>query len=79
MTTCKKNRQVHLSECIANRMSLMPSILVGKCCECIKYHRNNYHIPPCYFTEEQLREDKDTSIDRFVMLNHKCSCHKGDN
>lgn len=75
MTSCKKNRQEHKKNCPAYFMPIMSEFYVGKCCDCIKLHKDTQCIPPCYFTEEQIKESKDFSIKRFVQLNHKCSCN----
>lgn len=74
MTSCKKNRQEHKKNCPAFYTPIMNEFYVGKCCECIKLHKENKQIPPCYFTEEQIQESKDFSIERFIKLNHKCTC-----
>lgn len=74
MTSCKKNRQEHKKSCPAFFSPIMDDFYVGKCCECIKLHKENKQIPPCYFTEEQIQESKDFSIERFIKLNHICTC-----
>lgn len=74
MTSCKKNRQEHKKSCPAFFSPIMDDFYVGKCCECIKLHKETKQIPPCYFTEEQIQESKDFSIERFIKLNHKCNC-----
>lgn len=37
----------------------------GKCCECIRYHRNNQELPACYFSRED-EATYDRSIKKFV-------------
>jgi len=37
----------------------------GKCCKCIKYHRNRGEVPGCLFPEEAERS-YDRSVERFV-------------
>ncbi|MCK4642933.1 hypothetical protein KAU32_04785 [bacterium] len=41
----------------------------GKCCECIRYHRERGELPGCYFPDE-VERTWDRSIARFVSL-HK--------
>ena len=82
MTTCKRNRVEHLKHCNCTK-KLVTIIdghkieqdcpLRGKCCECIKYHKELGELPACYFTEEQ-EKTYDRSIQNFVKLNHKCTC-----
>ncbi len=42
---------------------------MGKCCECITYHRRMGELPACYFTAEQ-EKTYDRSIAYFVKCNH---------
>jgi hypothetical protein len=41
----------------------------GKCCECIKYHKNYGELPGCLFSPE-VEKTYDRSIERFVS-SHK--------
>lgn len=77
MTSCKKNRKEHLKHCnctyqcklgdICNTIE-MPCPHRGKCCECIKYHKERNELPACYFTEEQ-EKTYDRSIKFWVEQN----------
>ena len=39
--------------------------LKGRCCECIKHHREAGELPACYFSEEGERT-YDRSIGKFI-------------
>ena len=39
----------------------------GKCCECIKYHKNMGELPACFFPDE-AEKTYDRSIEHFVQL-----------
>lgn len=41
----------------------------GKCCECIKYHRERNELPGCYFPPEE-EKTYDRSIENFIRLNY---------
>lgn len=41
---------------------------MGKCCECLHYHRRMGQLPACYFNESQERT-YDRSIRYFVKCN----------
>jgi uncharacterized protein DUF6485 len=40
----------------------------GKCCVCIKYHRERKELPACYFNNEQ-EKSYDRSIDFYLKNN----------
>lgn len=84
MTTCKRNRKQHLKHCNCTYCinlamdyegtTKIPCPYKGKCCECIKYHKERQELPACYFTEEQ-EKTYDRSIEFWWKSNHKCTCH----
>lgn len=37
----------------------------GKCCDCIRHHREKNELPGCYFTEE-AEKTYDRSIENFL-------------
>jgi hypothetical protein len=39
----------------------------GKCCECIRYHRERNELPGCLFSPE-IEETYDRSIQKFVSI-----------
>ena len=42
----------------------------GKCCECLRYHRERNELPGCLFPPE-IEETYDRSIERFVSVNSR--------
>jgi len=42
--------------------------LKGRCCECVRSHRQHKELPACYFPPE-VEKTYDRSIKRFVSLN----------
>ncbi len=40
----------------------------GKCCECIRYHRDNGELPACFFPDH-IEKTYDRSIARFIKIN----------
>ncbi len=57
-TSLKKNR----SDC---NCTYEPCPRKGKCCECLRYHRDSGELPACYFPAE-VERTYDRSIERFV-------------
>ena len=39
----------------------------GKCCQCIKYHRERNELPACYFPSEAEKK-YDRSLDNFFEI-----------
>ena len=39
---------------------------VGKCCECVAYHRKNDQLPACYFAQEGAKGDM--GLEAFYQL-----------
>jgi len=42
----------------------------GKCCECVKHHRQNNELPACFFPEN-VEKNYDRSAELFCQLNLK--------
>lgn len=42
----------------------------GKCCECIKHHREKGELPACFFPKE-VEQNHDRSIELFCQLSMK--------
>lgn len=42
----------------------------GKCCACIKHHREHGELPACFFPEE-VEKNYDRGIELFCQLNMK--------
>ena len=38
----------------------------GKCCDCIKYHKERGELPACFFSEE-AEKTYDRSIEKFIQ------------
>lgn len=76
MTTCKKNRTEHRKHCKAEFSSVLTEFDRGKCCVCVRDSREAGLLPPCYFTDEQIEQSKDFSIERFTELHHICVCKR---
>ena len=38
----------------------------GKCCDCIKYHKERGALPACFFSEE-AEKTYDRSIEKFIQ------------
>ena len=60
-----ENYNHNLSDC---NCTYDPCPRKGKCCECIKYHKNRNELPACYFSKE-AEKSYDRSIDYFISLN----------
>lgn len=52
----------NLEECACTKLSCKRR---GKCCECVRHHRNNGEIPGCFFTPEAERT-YDRSLANFM-------------
>ena len=63
MTDCS-NFENNMNECSCSYGSCSRQ---GKCCECIRHHKNNNELPACYFPPE-VESTFDRSISRFVSL-----------
>ena len=42
----------------------------GKCCECVKHHRENGELPACFFPKD-VEKNFDRSVDLFCQLHMK--------
>ncbi|MBW2977698.1 hypothetical protein KY331_02530 [Candidatus Woesearchaeota archaeon] len=42
----------------------------GKCCECVKHHREKRELPACFFPSD-VEKNYDRSADLFCQLNMK--------
>jgi len=42
----------------------------GKCCECLRYHKERNELPGCLFPPE-IEETYDRSIERFVSVHSR--------
>jgi len=45
--------------------SYEPCSRKGKCCECLRYHRDMGELPACYFSDD-VEKTFDRSIARFI-------------
>lgn len=66
-----------MAECTSARKNLTqcnctyePCARKGRCCECIRYHRDAGELPACYFPAE-VERTYDRSIARFI------ACRRG--
>jgi len=60
------NIQVNLQHCTCTYISCEKR---GKCCECIRYHRERGELPGCLFPPE-IEKTYDRTIEKFVEI-HK--------
>jgi len=58
------NIQVNLQDCTCSYSSCEKR---GKCCECIRYHREKGELPGCLFPSE-IEKTYDRTIERFVKV-----------
>lgn len=59
------NLKINLKNCGCTYQSCVRK---GKCCECIRYHRERNELPGCLFPPE-VEKTYDRSIKRFVAIN----------
>ncbi len=65
-------RSPAVAECTSARKNLTrcnctyePCARKGRCCECVRYHRESGELPACYFPPE-VERTYDRSIARFI-------------
>ena len=56
------NIERNLKDC---NCSYEPCSRKGKCCECLRYHRDMGALPACYFSDD-VEKTFDRSIARFI-------------
>jgi hypothetical protein len=56
------NIQINLKDCACSYVACEKR---GKCCECIRYHREKGELPGCVFPPE-VEKTYDRTIERFV-------------
>lgn len=59
------NPEVNLAHC---NCTYEPCSRKGKCCECLRYHREMGELPACLFSDE-VERTYDRSVARFVREN----------
>ncbi|RJQ31265.1 MAG: hypothetical protein C4562_06375 [Actinobacteria bacterium] len=53
--------KTNLSECNCS----YPCSRKGKCCQCVKYHRDGGGLPACFFPDE-VEKSHDRSVSKFI-------------
>jgi hypothetical protein len=61
------NLEINLKDCGCTYASCERK---GKCCECIRYHKERNELPGCLFPP-QIEETYDRSIERFVSVHSR--------
>jgi len=61
------NLEINLKDCGCTYVSCERR---GKCCECLRYHKERNELPGCLFPPE-IEETYDRSIDRFVSVHSR--------